>query len=249
MADIDTAVIAAPQREAREAVPGRPPRGERLVFLDALRGFALIALGINHTARWWQDRIMGWPRYYTVYVTMAIAAPIFVFLVGFCLPLSGSREERRPALLLWQYAKRGVRLILAGFLLNVLVFPEDPIYSNGVLQTIGLAIIVGAAASLLLRHRGGRSILLAAAVLFYLSFGWSLDALKAWVTDHERLSRALFFEFPPWPWLSLVIVGLVLGDRWVAQPERPARARYMWTMLAVGLGCFAWLFGYDRYAN
>src|SRR5262249_32662870 len=87
------------------------------------------------------------------------------------------------------------------------------------------------------------------AVLFYLSFGWSLDALKAWVTDHERLSRALFFEFPPWPWLSLVIVGLVLGDRWVAQPDRPARARYMWTMLAVGLGCFAWLFGYDRYAN
>src|SRR5215831_6993045 len=235
--------IDAPVAPAAAGGTPSAPAHARLVFLDALRGFALIFMVLNHTGRWWQDRIMGWPRYYSVYVTMAIAAPIFLFLVGFCLPLSGSREERRPLPMLWKYAKRGVRLILAGLLLNVLVFPEDPIYSNGVLQTIGLGIVVGAAASLLLRHRGGRSILLAAAVLFYLSFGWSLDALKAWVTDHERLSRALFFEFPPWPWLSLVIVGLVLGDRWVAQPDRPARARYMWTMLAVGLGCFAWLFG------
>src|SRR5436305_72743 len=86
-----------------------PPRRERLVFLDALRGFALIFMVLNHSGRWWQDRVMGWPRYYAIYVTMAVAAPVFLFLVGFCLPLSGTREPAWP--MLWKYAKRGGRLI------------------------------------------------------------------------------------------------------------------------------------------
>ncbi len=68
--------------------PARRPATDRLVFLDALRGFALIFMVLNHTGRWWQDRSMGWPWYYSIYVTMAVAAPTFLFLVGYCLPLS-----------------------------------------------------------------------------------------------------------------------------------------------------------------
>ena len=74
------------------------PGSGRQLFLDALRGFALIAMVLNHTARWWLERSMGWTRYHLVYVTMAVAAPIFLFLVGFCLPLSyraaGARGRR-----------------------------------------------------------------------------------------------------------------------------------------------------------
>src|SRR5215472_248125 len=78
------ALIETPQPPA----PTRRPAAERLVFLDALRGFALIFMVVNHTGHEWQDRVMGWPWYYMVYLTMAVAAPIFLFLVGFCLPLS-----------------------------------------------------------------------------------------------------------------------------------------------------------------
>lgn len=35
---------------------------ERLQFLDAVRGFALILMILNHTGRGWQDGAMGWPR-------------------------------------------------------------------------------------------------------------------------------------------------------------------------------------------
>ncbi len=93
---------------------------ERLVFLDALRGFALILMVLNHTSRWWQDGSLRWSRYYFIYVTMAVAAPIFIFLVGFCLPLSLSHS--RPAGVselgptIWKYAKRGARIIAAGLL-------------------------------------------------------------------------------------------------------------------------------------
>ena len=238
--------------DARSDSPAtRPPRADhvRFVFLDALRGFALVFMVLNHTGRWWQDRIMGWPRYYMIYVTMAVAAPIFLFLVGFCLPLSKAREEPRALPMLWKYAKRGARLILAGLLLNLLVFPEDPIYSNGVLQTIGISIFVAALGGLLLRHREMGPLLFGVALLLYLAFAWSFGGLTEWVTAHTTVARVLFFEFPPWPWISIVLVGLVLGDRWVRERDARARTRYMWLMLTAGVLCFAWLLSYDWYAQ
>ena len=97
----DERADAAPTTAVR-----RPPDGDRLVFLDALRGFALVFMVLNHTARWWQDGKMTWPRYYWIYATMAIAAPIFLFLVGFCLPLSKRHASEHAGAMLWKYAKR-----------------------------------------------------------------------------------------------------------------------------------------------
>src|SRR5215470_18870208 len=111
-------LAASTQPSAAAAAPTRRSATDRLVFLDAVRGFALIFMVLNHTGRWWQDRSMGWPWYYSIYVTMAVAAPIFLFLVGFCLPLSLSRTRgpASAALLptLWKYGQRGGRIILAG---------------------------------------------------------------------------------------------------------------------------------------
>jgi uncharacterized membrane protein len=230
----------------------RRSSSERLVFLDALRGFALIMMVLNHTGHWWQDRSMGWPWYYSIYVTMAIAAPTFLFLVGFCLPLSlsktrGAVEEVLPTV--WKYAKRGGRIIVAGLLLNVLVFREDPFWSNGVLQTIGLSIIVAAPAGLFLRSAAVRYLLLAVAALVYLSFGWSYGYLSSWVTAHPASSRVLFLEFPPWPWVALVLFGLVPGQLWVEQRDSRSRARYMLAMAGAGVLCIAWLLAYDWWAH
>ncbi|HEV8440399.1 MAG TPA: heparan-alpha-glucosaminide N-acetyltransferase domain-containing protein [Methylomirabilota bacterium] len=253
---------------AAPVVPAKTARvmADRLVFLDALRGFALVMMVLNHTGRWWQDRSMGWPWYYSIYVTMAVAAPTFLFLVGFCLPLSLAKargalaDEMLPTL--WKYAKRGGRIILAGLLLNVVVFsgllehgfsalvsPEEPIWSNGVLQTIGFGIIVAAPVGLLLRSVSARYLVVAAAVLIYLAFGWSYQALSAWVKVHPDSSRVLFFEFPPWPWVALVLFGLVPGQIWVEQTDSRRRHRYMVTMAAVGVLCIAWLFAYDWWAQ
>lgn len=241
--------------EAAEPAPAPTPRPapERLVFLDALRGFALILMVLNHTGRWWQDASMRWSRYYFIYLTMAVAAPTFLFLVGFCLPLSLSRRRGAGGLpllpSLWKYAKRGGRLILAGLLLNVLVFPEDPIWSNGVLQTIGFGIIVAAPAGLLLRSAAARYLLVAVSVLLYLSFGWSYGPLGEWVRAHPASSRVLFLEFPPWPWVALVLFGLVPGDLFVERSDPRGRSRYMLAMAAAGVLCIAWLVAYDWWAQ
>jgi uncharacterized membrane protein len=226
---------------------------DRLVFLDALRGFALILMVLNHTGRWWQDRSMGWPWYYSIYLTMAVAAPTFLFLVGFCLPISLSRTRAEGGTLLptlWKYAKRGGRIILAGLLLNLLVFyPEDPVWSNGVLQTIGLGIIVAAPIGLFLASAPARALVVAVAVLIFLAFGWCNTFLTGWVAAHPLSSRVLFFEFPPWPWIALVLFGLVPGEMFVEQPDRRRRSRYMLAMAAAGVACIAWLFVYDWWAR
>jgi uncharacterized membrane protein len=233
--------------------PARRPSSDRLVFLDALRGFALIFMVLNHTGRWWQDSSMGWPWYYSIYVTMAVAAPIFLFLVGYCLPLSLGKlpgaAHRHVLPTLWKYGKRGGRIILAGFLLNVLVFPEDPFWTNGVLQTIGLGIVIAAPVGLFVRSPSGRLLVAAAAVLLYLSFGWAFEFLKGWVMAHPGGARVLFFEFPPWPWIALVLFGLVPGQMFVERPDRGARARYMTGMAVIGVLCVAWLPAYDWWAT
>lgn len=225
------------------------PARERLRFLDAVRGWALILMVLNHTGRWWQDPSMRWPRYYLIYVTLTLAAPMFVFLVGFCLPLSASRAGGDEWAALGRWAVRGVRIILAGLLLNVLVFPEDPIWNNGVLQTLGLSILVAAPAALLLRSRAGRWGVFGAAAAMYLLFVATFPRLTAWVAAHPRGSRVLFFEFPPWPWLSLVLVGLVLGSWWVRRTDGSGRARFMWGMAGGGILCLAWFLGWDAWAH
>jgi len=248
----ERAATPAEMAPAASQLPRRQT-SERLVFLDALRGVALIFMVLNHTGRWWQDRSMGWPWYYSVYVTMAVAAPTFLFLVGFCLPLSltktrgAAAEHLLPTI--WKYAKRGGRIILGGLLLNVLVFPEDPFWTNGVLQTIGLGIIIAAPVGLFVGSAVGRYLVVAASVLIYLSFGWSFDFLTAWVAAHPAASRVLFFEFPPWPWVGLVLFGLVPGAMFLDETDQRGRSRYMIRMAVVGALCIAWLLVYDRWAH
>jgi hypothetical protein len=98
---------------------------------------------VNHTGRWWQDGAMGWPRYNLIYGSMVVGAPLFLFLVGFCLPLSFARRpDAGRAGVVTKFLSRGIRLVLASWLLNFLIFRNEPFWEGGVLQTIGLGIIL-----------------------------------------------------------------------------------------------------------
>lgn len=235
-----------------DPAPSTSATGGRFIFLDGLRGVALILMVVNHTSRWWMDVSMGWWRYYLVYGSMTLPGPIFLFLVGFCLPISFRRERAtaRPALrALGKYVGRGLQIILAGLLLNVLVFPEDPVWGGGVLQTIGLSIIVLAPALWILHHRAARWALLALAALIYLSFAWLFDDLVGWLPNHPTVAQIWFLDFPPWPWISAALIGLVAGWVWLDAPSgrAGAEARYFWVAAAFGLACLVGYFAWDSW--
>ena len=205
------------------------PAAGRLAFLDGFRGVALIFMVVNHTARWWMDGKMTWPRYHLIWITLTVAAPTFLFLVGFCLPLAVRGGESLGALLR-KFGPRGARIIAAGLLLNILVLRDEPWYAGGVLQTIGLAIIVMAPALWALRFRWGPAALLALAVAGYVAFSVGFRQVEAFTARHPGVALIMFYDFPPWPWLSLVLIGLVLGSNWLAAHRRSPDESARWLL-------------------
>jgi len=218
----------------------------RLHFLDGMRGVALILMVVNHTSRDWMDVGMGWARYHLVYGSLILPAAIFLFLVGFCLPISFHRHRHAEGFLrdVRKYFRRGIGIVGAGYLLNIIMLPEGPVKHGGVLQTIGRGIILLGPLVPALRRAWARWALVALAILIYLSFVWSLPALTRWTSAHSILGIMAFGDFPPWPWLAAALIGLVLGWVWLEARAlgSGAEARYFATAAIVGL---VFLVAYD----
>jgi hypothetical protein len=207
---------------------------------------------VNHTARWWIDSRMTTSRYALIYVTLTLAAPTFLFLVGFCLPLgrrTGAGVETLGGIAA-RLVPRGVRIVAAGLLLNAAVFPAEPVLSGGVLQTIGLTLIAMVPALWLLRFRGARWALLGAAVAGYVAFLAAAPGLAGLVQEHPLVGLVFFYDFPPWPWASLALLGLVLGWTWLGIHRRDPRAGARWIggAAAIGAVMVAAFFAYDHWA-
>jgi uncharacterized membrane protein len=222
----------------------------RLAYLDGLRGVALVAMVLNHTARWWIDEKMTVGRYALIYITLTVAAPTFLFLVGFCLPMGRGVTSEGLGALARRLVPRGARIVAAGLLLNLIVFRDESILSGGVLQTIGMSIIAMVPALWLLRFAWAPWALLAVAAAGYALFVVAHPALERFVTAYPLVGLVVFYDFPPWPWISLVLVGLVLGWSWLAAHRRDPAAGARWLAIAAAVGAVlvVGFFVYDWWA-
>jgi uncharacterized membrane protein len=215
---------------------------QRIVFLDGLRGVAIIFMIINHTARWWLDLSVGMARYHIIYLTVPLSAPLFLFLVGFCLPLSYLNSTvthgwsfRQVA---WRSVRRGAQLVLAGWLLTLLVFPQEPVFGGEVLQTIGLSLVGLTPILPLLKRRPMRTLLFALALGWYVTFNLAHQHLPGWLAGHPVISLVWFTGFPPWPWFAFPLLGALLGWVWTERQRRGIDDRpFFLAMTVAGIVC------------
>jgi uncharacterized membrane protein len=192
----------------------------RLAYLDAARGVALVLMVVNHTARYWiGDDLARWPL---IYLTTSAAGPAFLFLVGFVLPLSyrASPHPMRRAM------ERAAMLFAAGYVVNAVLWPQQPLLGSNVLHTIGMAVLVAPLTRPWLDRPLGRYALGAAGAALYVSFVWLFVPLTGWIGAHPLVAQLAFYDFPPWPWLGLVLLGLALGAGAAELRGAAAQARF-----------------------
>jgi uncharacterized membrane protein len=200
---------------------------DRLTFIDVARGWALVLMVVNHTARYWIDDSLGAARTALIHLTTTLAGPSFLFLVGFVLPLSWAQARHRVA----KYLVRAAQLVLAGYFLNAVVFPEQPLLASNVLHTIAGATLAGLLVLPWLDRPGARPAVAGIAVTWTAAFWLMLPGIERWVADHPRAGLVLFSEFPLWPWLGMVLLGIVAGS---ARRTMPRPAHLMVALGAAG---------------
>ena len=210
----------------------------RLRYLDAARGVALVLMVVNHTARYWlNDDLARWPL---IYLTTSAAGPTFLFLVGFVLPMS-YRASAHPVR---RAVQRAATLFAAGYVVNAVLASVQPLLGSNVLHTIGMAVLAAPLTRPLLERPLGRYAVAVAGVALYASFVLLYAPLTAWITAHPVVGWLAFWDFPPWPWLGVVLLGLALGAAAADLRDDAARDRFYgrlgWASLAMATGTLAY---------
>lgn len=227
---------------------------KRLVYLDMLRGIAILLMVVDHAYDWWLDEAGQSSTLGSVHrVLGALAAPLFLALVGMGLALSVQRSERagraRHAVAR-RLLQRGGELILWGYALNLLVFytgqnPAD-IWAVDVLHTIGLCIWFS------IPLLWAPPLVVAVCALLVAALGqtagqWALpDWLAAYLTGTGGIGY-----FPLALWLPYCYMGLAIG-KWIGETRRSGRlmavlaAAGMLALLAAALIPSAWGYRHPR---
>jgi len=81
----------------------------------------------------------------------------------------------------------------------------------------------------------------------YLAFVHAIPALTQWSLDHPGLAKAVFNDFPPWPWVTVAILGLVMGWTWLDARARGQahEDRYFIAIAAAGVLLLLWYVGWE----
>ena len=232
-------------------------RSPRLVYLDWLRGLAVVIMILWHSTDAWTALAVRQGALFGVLVFLGgWAAPLFLFLAGVSLPLAGASQMARGVsrpVAGWALQKRGWQIFglahlfrLQSFLLNPLA-SWSSLLKPDILNILGLGIVVVA----FCWARGATRLrqvawLLGPAALIILitpsSREWWWPALvRPYAPRLEGYLRPVsgLGGFSLLPWAGFVFAGAFIGsaiaDARAAEADAPFYARIASAGLAIGL--------------
>ena len=237
----------------------------RIPAIDWVRGLVMVLMTVDHAgasfdaahmhgdtaARW----IVGSPlpagEFLTRWVTH-LCAPTFVLLAGASLALSAEKRKGQPGQTRF-IVTRGLLIAALDPLWMSWAFAHYERFTLQVLYGIGLSMVCMA----WLRRLSSRALLIGAVAIQLfgeLSARWQpaeqpQHALWTLLIASGRVGGRFVCAYPLLPWLSIMMLGWVLG-RWLLEPRtQMARARAL-GLVGVGLvGLFGVVRGVDGYGN
>jgi len=220
------------------------PGSQRIKYVDAMRGAAVLAMFFVHSAgAWLSPEIKGTPYWIWSMRVSGMVAPVFLFLVGISLAVIAHRagddstrqHERQLSAML-----RGVKILLLGYLLHGAFFlfngfggPAIRILKVDILHCIGLGMFLFCAIAWPSKAFNWQALALffLLPLLGYAAYSSSIDKqlpswLAAYLTTKPKL--ALFPIIPYGAWIAL---GLAVGPIWVRARQEATRERRFWLAL------------------
>jgi uncharacterized membrane protein len=221
-----------------------PPPKKRIVFIDALRGYAILMMLQGHTVGIVLDdalRTDAYPAYRIWHYMTGLTAPTFFFAAGLIFTFLLLRQDD-PFDRLRKGWRRGLWLILLGFLLQVnlldigrALMGQEPGYNyfnflgrSHVLQAIGWALIL--IVGIFHLSRLSRvpfliwTLILANAAFIFCPFTKTLSGGEGLLAIPELFLSRAKSGFPILPWVGFSLFGCCAGIatvrwRWHEDPR------------------------------
>jgi len=257
---IPNGAAAASSRSATAAPHPSPLPTGRVTSIDALRGFVMLLMLVDHTREFFflhaqvsdpMDVAATDPALFFTRLVAHLCAPIFILLTGiaawlYAVPRGGASAA--SAFL----AKRGLFLIVLEMTVVSFAWNFDlapPKMYLQVIWAIGLSML--ALAALLHLPRGalaavGLAIMLGHNLLDPITFTPDTPGYVLWAVLHERnwielpWGTQIRTSYPVLPWIGVIAIGYAIGP-WFAHDRDPLWRRRALVMAGAGalLGFFA----------
>ncbi|KVD37001.1 hypothetical protein WS61_25795 [Burkholderia sp. ABCPW 11] len=258
---MSTLIVAGP-------VAARAAPGHRLIAIDALRGFVMLLMLVDHVRETFflhrqvsdpMDALTVDPALFFTRLTSQICAPAFVFLTGLSAWLYGQDRSMGQATAF--LVKRGAFLIFLELTFVSFAwtaeFPPSTLWLQ-VIWAIGLAMI--ALAALLRLPRGvqfalGVAIVAGHNLLDNVQLGPDSIGFVPWSMLHQRVFIDLWdgmrarTTYPVLPWIGVILLGYATGA-WYAREVDPAvRRRRLVAVGATLIAAYVALRGLNVYGD
>jgi uncharacterized membrane protein len=227
-----------------------PAIGQRLLYLDWLRGIAVVAMVLSHVTESWTrpaDRL-GEP-FYTLTFVAGVASPLFLFLAGVASALSAASKARREGSHRAGAAfarRRGWEIFALGLAFRVQsqllgLGPIDNIFKVDMLNTMGLSMVAASYVWQWASDRRWRAASLAF-VTGAITMVTPLVRDVAWLAplpdpiEAYLRPAANYGAFPLFPWAGFLFAGALVGALVDAVRDSPRHLPLLQNGIAIAAG-------------
>jgi uncharacterized membrane protein len=227
----------------------------RLLYLDWLRGLAVLAMVMAHvTDSWTRPGDRQTDLFFTLSFIIGVASPLFLFLAGLASAMSAASKAKRDG----DHAKgaraarrRGWEIFALGLVFRVQaqilgLGPLTNIFKVDMLNTMGLSIVAASWLWQVTPHRRTRVAMFALATTaitmatpIVRSVGW-LAAMPDPLEAYLRPAGA-YAAFPVFPWAGFLFAGVIVGDLIDAVRDVPRRHGWLQASIALVGAAGVWL--------